>query len=107
MLIGGDLVEAASGKTFDNINPATEEVLGPVADASAEDMQPRDHAPPAPPSTRPTGRRTAAAPALPRTAAGRARLRARGAARGDHRRGGFAAHDDVRGPGRLAARPTA
>ncbi|HEX4174932.1 MAG TPA: aldehyde dehydrogenase family protein, partial [Acidimicrobiales bacterium] len=39
MLIGGDLVEAASGKTFDNINPATEEVLGPVADASAEDMR--------------------------------------------------------------------
>src|SRR3974390_396483 len=39
MLIGGDLVEATSGKTFDNINPATEEVLGPVADASAHDMQ--------------------------------------------------------------------
>jgi aldehyde dehydrogenase (NAD+) len=39
MLIDGDLVEAASGKRFDNINPATEEVLGPVADASAEDMQ--------------------------------------------------------------------
>jgi len=39
MLIGGELVEAASGKRFDNVNPATEEVLGPVADASAEDMQ--------------------------------------------------------------------
>ncbi len=39
MLIDGELVEAASGKRFDNINPATEEVLGPVADASAEDMQ--------------------------------------------------------------------
>src|SRR6185437_16729709 len=39
MLIGGDLVEAASGKTFDNINPATEEVLGPVADASTDDMR--------------------------------------------------------------------
>ena len=39
MLIGGDLVEAASGKRFENINPATEEVLGEVADASAEDMQ--------------------------------------------------------------------
>jgi aldehyde dehydrogenase (NAD+) len=39
MLIGGELVEAASGKRFDNINPATEEVLGGVADASAEDMQ--------------------------------------------------------------------
>ena len=39
MLIGGELVEAASGKRFENINPATEEVLGDVADASAEDMQ--------------------------------------------------------------------
>ena len=39
MLIGGELVEAASGKRFENINPATEEVLGEVADASAEDMQ--------------------------------------------------------------------
>jgi aldehyde dehydrogenase (NAD+) len=39
MLIGGELVEAASGKRFDNINPATEEVLGEVADASPEDMR--------------------------------------------------------------------
>src|SRR5271168_2788765 len=39
MLIDGELVEAASGKRFDNINPATEEVLGEVADASAEDMR--------------------------------------------------------------------
>jgi aldehyde dehydrogenase (NAD+) len=39
MLIGGKLVEAQSGKTFDNINPATEEVLGQVADAGHEDME--------------------------------------------------------------------
>jgi aldehyde dehydrogenase (NAD+) len=39
MLIDGKLVEAADGKRFDNINPATEEVLGRVADASAEDMR--------------------------------------------------------------------
>jgi aldehyde dehydrogenase (NAD+) len=39
MLIDGKLVEAASGQTFDNINPATEEVLGPVADAGLEDIQ--------------------------------------------------------------------
>ncbi|HEX3333104.1 MAG TPA: aldehyde dehydrogenase family protein [Acidimicrobiales bacterium] len=39
MLIGGELVEASSGKRFENINPATEEVLGEVADASAEDMR--------------------------------------------------------------------
>jgi aldehyde dehydrogenase (NAD+) len=39
MLIGGELVEAASGKRFENINPANEEVLGEVADASPEDMR--------------------------------------------------------------------
>src|SRR3954469_20849225 len=39
MLIDGKLVDAKSGKHFDNINPATEEVLGQVADASAADMQ--------------------------------------------------------------------
>ncbi|MGX7680027.1 aldehyde dehydrogenase family protein [Jatrophihabitans sp. DSM 45814] len=39
MLIDGKLVEAASGRTFENINPATEEVLGQVADADASDMQ--------------------------------------------------------------------
>jgi len=38
MLIDGTLVEATSGRTFENVNPATEEVLGLVADASAEDM---------------------------------------------------------------------
>ena len=38
MLIDGELVEAASGKRFDNINPANEEVLGPVTDASSIDM---------------------------------------------------------------------
>jgi len=39
MLIDGELVEADSGKRFDNINPANEEVLGQVADASADDMR--------------------------------------------------------------------
>ena len=38
MLIDGELVHATSGATFDNINPATEEVLGQVADAGAVDM---------------------------------------------------------------------
>ncbi len=38
MLIDGKLVEARSGKTFENINPATEEVLGVVSDAGHEDM---------------------------------------------------------------------
>jgi aldehyde dehydrogenase (NAD+) len=38
MLVDGELVGSDSGKTFDNVNPATEEVLGPVADASAAEM---------------------------------------------------------------------
>ncbi len=39
LYIDGELCEAASGKTYDNINPANEKVLGPVADAGAEDME--------------------------------------------------------------------
>jgi aldehyde dehydrogenase (NAD+) len=39
MLIDGALVGAESGATFANVNPATEEVLGQVADASVADMQ--------------------------------------------------------------------
>ena len=38
LLIDGKLVESGSGRTFQNINPATEEVLGDVADAGPEDM---------------------------------------------------------------------
>jgi aldehyde dehydrogenase (NAD+) len=38
MLIDGELVGGEGGATFDNLNPATEEVLGPVADGSAADM---------------------------------------------------------------------
>ncbi len=38
MLIDGELVEADSRKTFDNVNPATEEVIGSVTDASGVDM---------------------------------------------------------------------
>jgi len=39
MLIDGELVPAASGKTYANINPATEEVIGQVADAGPDDME--------------------------------------------------------------------
>ncbi|MGD9701270.1 MAG: aldehyde dehydrogenase family protein [Acidimicrobiia bacterium] len=39
MLVDGQLIPADSGTTFDNINPATEEVLGQVADGSAAEMQ--------------------------------------------------------------------
>ena len=38
MLIDGKLEEASSGRRFDNVNPATEEVLGTTADAGHEDM---------------------------------------------------------------------
>ena len=36
--IGGDLVDAASGKTFDTLNPGTGEVLAQVADCDREDV---------------------------------------------------------------------
>ncbi len=39
MLIDGDLVLADSEKTFENVNPATEETLGQVADASVAEMR--------------------------------------------------------------------
>jgi acyl-CoA reductase-like NAD-dependent aldehyde dehydrogenase len=38
MLIGGKWVEAAAGKTFETINPATGEVLARVAEGDAEDV---------------------------------------------------------------------
>ncbi len=38
MLIGGELVEAASGADFDNVSPATGAVLGVTAAAGEQDM---------------------------------------------------------------------
>ncbi|AKS34259.1 aldehyde dehydrogenase family protein [Mycolicibacterium goodii] len=38
MLIDGDLVAASDGKTFDNTNPATGQVIGTVADACPADV---------------------------------------------------------------------
>ncbi len=38
MLIDGELVEAESGATYANVNPATEAVIGQVADAGVADM---------------------------------------------------------------------
>ena len=46
MLIDGVLTDAASGHTFDNINPATEDVLGPVADGRRAGHEPRDRSRP-------------------------------------------------------------
>ncbi len=38
MLIDGKLVDSTGGRTYENINPATEEPIGSVADASADDV---------------------------------------------------------------------
>src|SRR5262245_21391595 len=38
-LIDGRLVEASNGKTFPNVNPATEEVVGVTADGTRADME--------------------------------------------------------------------
>ena len=38
MLIDGKLIDAASGRTFPNLNPATEDVIGEVADGDTDDM---------------------------------------------------------------------
>jgi len=39
LFIDGELVPAASGRTYANISPVTEEVIGRVADAGPEDME--------------------------------------------------------------------
>jgi aldehyde dehydrogenase (NAD+) len=39
MFIEGELADAASGETFENVNPATEEVIGYTADGGPEDME--------------------------------------------------------------------
>ncbi len=38
LLIGGRFAEAASGKTFDDLNPSTGEILAKVAEADVEDV---------------------------------------------------------------------
>ncbi len=39
LLVDGKLVDAASGATFENVNPFTERPIGVVADATVADMQ--------------------------------------------------------------------
>jgi aldehyde dehydrogenase (NAD+) len=39
MLIDGKLVESETGRQFDNVNPATEEVIGATTDATRADME--------------------------------------------------------------------
>ena len=38
-LIDGQLVPASNGASFENVNPATEEVIGTCADGTKEDME--------------------------------------------------------------------
>ncbi|MCP5055554.1 MAG: aldehyde dehydrogenase family protein [bacterium] len=38
-LIDGELVESSNGNRFDNVNPATEEILGNASDGTKDDMQ--------------------------------------------------------------------
>jgi len=38
LLIDGELAPASGGRTYENVNPATEEVIGVAADASPEDI---------------------------------------------------------------------
>lgn len=39
LLIGGQWIDSASGKTFDTVNPATEEVTAKIAEAGPEDVE--------------------------------------------------------------------
>jgi len=39
MFIDGKLVESETGRQFDNINPATHEVLGGAVDGTRADME--------------------------------------------------------------------
>lgn len=39
MLVDGKLTESASGATYGNVNPATEEIIGEVADGTLDDME--------------------------------------------------------------------
>ena len=59
ILVDGELIEADSGRTFDNVNPATEEVLGPGGGRLGGRGAPRRiHVARSVPSTPPTGRPT-------------------------------------------------
>ena len=52
LLIGGEWVDAVSGKTFETVNPATGEVITPVAEGDKADID-RAVKPPARRSTAP------------------------------------------------------
>ena len=103
MLIDGKLVDGEAG-TFTNINPATEEVLGEVADASKADMHRAIDAARRAFDETDWSTEPRVPQALPRAAAGGARGRAGGAARGAHPRGRLPAHGHPRPAARRPAR---
>ena len=104
LLIDGKLVEAVDGKTFDNVNPATEEVLGQVADASADDMRECHRRGPAGVRRKRLVDRPGVPPAVPRPAAGSPRGRAGGVAGGADPRGRLPPDAHLRTPARCPPR---
>ena len=86
MMIDGKLVDGEAG-TFTNINPATEDVLGEVADASKADMHRAIDAARRAFDDTDWSTNHALPQTLPAAAAGGDRGRAGGAARGAHPRG--------------------
>ena len=103
MTIDGELVEARSGRRFQNVNPATEEVLGDVADADAQDMQRAIAAAAAGVRRHRLVDQSLAPQAMPAATARRTRGRERSHARRADRRGGHAADDDLQRPARCPA----
>ena len=103
MLIDGELVEASGGGEFDNINPATEEVLGQVADAAADDMDRAIAAARRAFDETDWSTNRDAARALPACSCRRRSRPRRGAARRARRRGRHAGRGDLHGAAGLAA----
>ena len=102
MLIDGKLVEADSGKTFENVNPATEEVIGEVTDASTAEMHRAiDAARRAFDETDWSTNHAFRKQCLEQLHEA-LQAEQRGAARGAHPRGGLPAHDDQRPAARRA-----
>ena len=105
MLIDGKLVDGEAG-TFTNINPATEEVLGEVADASKADMHRAIDAARRAFDETDWSTEPRVPQAVPAAAAGGARGRAGGAARGAHPRGRLPADGHARSAARRCRWPT-
>ena len=98
MLIDGSSSRPQGGRTYDNVNPATEEVIGPVADASPADMERAIAAARRAFDETDWSTDRAFRKALPPAAEGRARQAQGRAAAADRRRGRHADRPHVRDP---------